>query len=96
MEKNLDFEYRDILKNPPTPEEVNLLARRAGVTPLELINKKSAVFKKLGIGIEHLAQEEAARLISDNPRIMIRPLFADEERVYLGLEPHELEKKFLR
>lgn len=96
MEKNIDFVYRDILKEPPDSEEIDLLAKQSGVTHVGLINRKSAVFRRMGIDLEQLTGDEASRLIYDNPRIMIRPLFADEKKVYLGFKPHELEKMFLR
>lgn len=80
----MDYEYRDILKQPLEAEELKELASRGGLPVEEMLNPKSAGFKKLGLDIGRIGSEEAARLIYENPKIMRRPLLTDGTNLVVG------------
>lgn len=48
---------------------------------IELINTRSQVFRKLGVDVGNLSEQEAIQLILAHPRIMIRPIFVGEGQV---------------
>lgn len=71
-------------------DEVLELAARMDVAASRLINPRSAGYKKLGIDRDAVDDHEAARLISENPRIMIRPLLGDGRRVVAGFDQEKM------
>ncbi|EEG76563.1 arsenate reductase and related [Dethiobacter alkaliphilus AHT 1] len=87
----MEFTYRNILKEPPTAQELEELAKRAGLQVNELINPKSKAFKDVGKDAEAVSPQEAKELISANPRIMYRPLLTDGKRLTMGFKPEEME-----
>lgn len=89
-EKNVDFKYRDILKNPPDENEVHTLAKLAGLNARELINPKSSAFKELGIDKESLSPKEAAEIIATHPKAMFRPILTDGNQAVVGFKTEEM------
>ncbi len=84
--------YRDIVKEPPTVEELFELARRGGTPVSGLVNPKSQGLKKLGVDFLSLSDQEAAELLSTNPKIMYRPLLTDGTTLTVGFKPELMEK----
>lgn len=80
----MDYQYRDILKQPLEAKELKELASRGGLSVKEMLNPKSAGFKKLGLDAGKIGNEEAAHLIKENPKIMRRPLLTDGTNLVLG------------
>lgn len=89
------MEYRDIIKQPLEEEEFLTLARQGGVSPDQLVNRRSKVFKDLKIDLQELSPEGVARVINENPKAMIRPLFSDAKSLVVGFDPDSV-KKMLR
>ncbi len=90
-EKNVEYQYRDILKDPLNPEEVTLLAKLAGLDARGLINPKSTAFKALKTEADSLTSEEAAELISANPKAMFRPIFTNNDQIVIGFNVEEAD-----
>lgn len=88
----MEYEYRDILKNPPALEELQVLAALGGMEVFDLLNIKSKAFKDLGIDLKNIASREAGELMVSNPRVMYRPLLTDGKKLVLGFKPEEMEK----
>ncbi|UNC91613.1 hypothetical protein HUE98_05625 [Candidatus Contubernalis alkalaceticus] len=91
MEKQMDFEYRNILKAPLSEEELLGLANLGGISIVDLINKKSKGFKDLKIDPLKISINEAVNIIMENPRTMIRPLFSDGSSIVTGFKEKEVE-----
>lgn len=90
MEKEIDFEYRDILKTPLSEDELVELANLGSMTIKNLVNKNSRGFKNLKIDFTNLSDDEAAQLILTNPKIMTRPLFSDGLGLAAGFKEEEV------
>lgn len=91
----MEFNYRNILKEPLQAEELNDLAAQAGIPVTELINKKSTALKKLDVDLPELTAEAAIKLLGEQPRIMHRPLFSNGKTLVMGFKKAtmpELEK----
>ena len=59
----------------------------------ELLNARSRGLKELQVGdISSLTESEAAKLMEENPKIMIRPLLSDGVKLVIGFKPEEMEK----
>lgn len=87
----MEYDYRDILKVPPGPQELESLAQTAGLTVKDLVNQRSPGYRKLGVNLEEISQEEAGQMMVDNPRIIIRPILTDGQTLVLGFRPEEME-----
>ena len=90
----MDFNYRDIVKNPPDVEELFQLASLGNFSVSYLLNKKSKNFKDLQKDAEELSDQEIAEMLSDNPKIMRRPLFVNGQRLVVGFKPENMEELF--
>lgn len=77
---------------PLSPEETEALAKLAGLEVRELVNTKSQVFKKMNVSLPELGDDDIIRLIQQNPRIIIRPLLTDGQRVLLRFNEQDYEK----
>lgn len=84
--------YRDIVKEPPSVEELFALAARGGITIADLVNPKSQGLKKLGTDPSSLSEQEAAELLSKNPKVIYRPLLTDGKSLAVGFKPEQMEK----
>lgn len=80
----MEFAYHDLLKTPLSGDQIVGITRLAGVRPEALVNTRSQAFKKLGVTLSELSQEDLLRMMADNPRVMIRPMLSDGQRVLLG------------
>lgn len=82
----MNFEYREIDKNPLTKEEVLTLAKQAQLNAVELINPRSRALKTMDVNTEALDEERAAELIAENFRVMHRPLLQKGQELILGFK----------
>ncbi len=64
-----------------------MLASLGQISVREMLNPKSAGFKKMGLALDRINNREAARLIEENPRIMRRPLLSDGKGLVVGFDP---------
>jgi arsenate reductase-like glutaredoxin family protein len=55
-----------------------------------LINPKSTALKAVGADLSSLTAEQAAELLSANPKAMYRPLLSDGRRLVIGFKPEEM------
>ncbi len=88
----MEYDYRHILKEPLSLEEMEGLASLGSMEIRDLVNRRSTVFKKLGVDPEAMTSRQAGELILKNPRIMYRPLFTDGANLVVGFKPEEMEK----
>ncbi len=63
------------------------MATVGGVTVKALVNPKSTGFKAMNLDLSEISDKEAAKLINENPKIMIRPLLSDGKKVSIGFDP---------
>ena len=81
-----------MVKQPPTVEELFELVGRGGITVIDLVNPKSQGLKKLGTDLLSLSEQEAAELLSKNPKVIYRPLLTDGKSLAVGFKPDQMEK----
>lgn len=75
------------MQKPLGKEELALLAARGGLTVKELLNPKSTGFRSIGLDLDAVDDDQAARLINANPKIMRRPLLTDGTGLAVGFDP---------
>lgn len=88
----MDFVYRDIVKEPPSGEELAALAVAGCTSVAGLVNPQSTGLKKMGVSRDGLSDQVAADLLMQNPKVMFRPLLTDGDSLVIGFKPEQMEK----
>ena len=92
---NVEYEIVDYLNNPPSADELELLAIKMGVKARDFIRTKEAVFKELNLQL-HLDDEHFMfQKMSENPKLIERPIVVKGDRAVLGRPPERI-REFLR
>ena len=87
----VDYEIIDYLNNPPSADELQSLADKMGVKARDFIRTKEAVFKELDLK-PHLDNDTVLfKKMSENPKLIERPIIVKGERAVLGRPPRNVE-----
>ncbi len=89
MQHEIEFVYRDLIKDPLSKEEIEGLSLLAGIGIDGLINKRSQIFKKLNISLNDISADDIFRLLKENPRIIIRPILTDGKQILFRFKESE-------
>ena len=90
-ENNAKVEIIEYLKTPPSLEELKELCSQIGILPKELIRFKEPVAKELGISKSiELTDEKWCKIMSDNPKLIERPIVVYNGKVVLGRPPEKV------
>ena len=88
---NVEYEIVDYLNNPPSADELESLAIKMGVKARDFIRTKETVFKELNLQ-PHLDDEHFMfQKMSENPKLIERPIVVKGERAVLGRPPEKVE-----
>ena len=91
----VDYEIIDYLNNPPSANELQSLADKMGVNARDFIRTKEAVFRELNLQ-PHLDDEPFMfQKMSENPKLIERPIIVKGERAVLGRPPERI-REFLK
>ena len=90
-DSNVEYEIVDYLNNPPSADELESLAIKMGVKARDFIRTKETVFKELNLQ-PHLDDEHFMfQKMSENPKLIERPIVIKGERAVLGRPPEKVE-----
>lgn len=92
----MDYTYRDLLKETPDLAELKKLAAPMKIGVDKLINIKSQDYKNLKPDLSKMKDSEIADLIKEHPRIMVRPVLSDGQRMLTGFKEDEYSAFFGR
>jgi len=88
----VDYEIVDYLNMPPSADELQSLANKMGLKARDFIRTKEAVFKELNLQL-HLDDEHFIfQKMSENPKLIERPILVKGERAVLGRPPNKVKK----
>ena len=91
---NLDqpYEVVDYINTPPSPDELQSLAEKMGIRAKDFIRNKEAIFKELDL-IMHLDDDHILfKYMSENPRLIERPIVVKGNRAVLGRPPEKINE----
>jgi len=91
-ELGVDYEIVDYLNNPPSADELQSLAIKMGVKARDFIRTKEAVFKELNLQLQLDDEPFMFQKMSENPKLIERPIIVKGERAVLGRPPNKVEK----
>jgi arsenate reductase (glutaredoxin) len=90
-DKGVEFERRDYFKDPFTVDELRALFDEIGMTPTDLLSKRSKAYKDLGLADRDVSDEELLQLIPDNPTLIRRPITVKNGEAVVGFSESKLE-----
>ena len=87
----VEYEIVDYLNKPPSVEELQSLAIKMGVKARDFIRTREAIFKELNLQ-SHLDDERFIfQKMSENPKLIERPIVVKEDKAVLGRPPAKIE-----
>jgi arsenate reductase len=93
QERGCDVEVIEYLKDPPDADQLEKFCRKMGLQPLELMRRKEARFRELGLSEkDSRSNREWLEIMADNPILIERPIVVHEGRVALGRPPERVLK----
>ena len=88
----VEYEIVDYLNNPPSVDELQSLAKKLGIKARDFIRIKETVFKELNLQ-PHLDDEHFMfQKMSENPKLIERPIIVKGEKAVLGRPSNKVEK----
>ncbi len=74
----------EYLKLPPTAKELDTVLGMLGMEPRELMRKKEAEYKELGLADEGLSRQDLIAAMVQHPKLIERPVAISGGRAILG------------
>ena len=91
QEQHLEVSERHIFRNAPTVDELKTLLALSENGVDSLLATRSQAFKQLNIDVEDLKLSELLKLMSDNPKLLKRPILTDGNEVIVGYDKATIE-----
>ncbi|MGE9214122.1 Spx/MgsR family RNA polymerase-binding regulatory protein [Exiguobacterium aurantiacum] len=91
QEQHLEVRERHIFRNAPTVDELMTLLALSENGVDSLLATRSQAFKQLDIDVEDLKLSELLKLMSDNPKLLKRPILTDGNEVIVGYDKATIE-----
>ena len=74
----------EYLKTPPTVDELDSLLGMLGMEPRELIRKREAEYKELGLDDGSLTRDQLIAVMVEHPKLIERPIAVSGDRAGMG------------
>ncbi len=88
-ERDVDFEFIDVKKNPLSRHELKELEEKVGLNTL--VNKRGMKWRNLGLKDKDLNEEELFEALLEHQVMIKRPVLVDEEAVLVGYDEDSFE-----
>ena len=83
-EQGIEPEIVKYLDEPPDMETMEKLLGRLGIKPRDLMRKKEAEYKDLGLADTSLSRNQLVEAMVTHPRLIERPIVVSEKGAVLG------------
>lgn len=83
-ENGVNYVERHLFKNPPSAEELLEIIKMTTNGMDEILSTRSQKFKNLDVDIDDMTVRELLELLSEDPRLLKRPILTDGENVIIG------------
>lgn len=83
-EQGIEPEIVKYLDEPPDMETMEKLLGRLGIKPRDLMRKKEAEYKELGLADTSLSRNQLVEAMVTHPRLIERPIVVSEKGAVLG------------
>jgi arsenate reductase len=95
VEKGLEFECIEYLKNPITEKELRTIIAKMNIRPLELVRTKEAIYKKQFRG-KNFTDDEWIKIIIQYPALLKRPVVVKDYKAVVAVPPEIMDVLFTK
>ncbi len=88
-EREVDYEFVDVKKEPLSREEVKELAFKVGLDVL--VNKRGTTYRNLGLKDKEVSEEAMIDLLVENQSMIKRPVLVQDHAVLVGYDEDAFE-----
>jgi len=82
------------LEEPPSAEELDRVLNLMGKAPRDLMRRKESIYKELGLDDDNLTRSQLIVAMSENPKLIERPVVINGRRAALGRPPEAILEIF--
>lgn len=86
-----EFQIKEYLKEPLSENEVKELLEKLQIIPIQLVRQNESIWKENYKG-KDLSDNELVRIISENPKLIERPVVVKNNTAVIGRPPSNIEK----
>ncbi len=94
QENGISYEERHLFRNPPSADELMDIMKKTTSGADEILSRRSQTFKNLDVDINDMTVSELLDMLSEDPRLLKRPILTDGENVIIGFNSSAM-KNFL-
>ena len=88
--QNVDTEIVLYLETPPSTEEVTSILQKLGLSSRDIIRKGEEEYKLLNIKDQSLTENELITFMSENPKLIERPIVVKDDKAIIGRPPENV------
>ncbi|MDD9149222.1 MULTISPECIES: Spx/MgsR family RNA polymerase-binding regulatory protein [unclassified Sporolactobacillus] len=86
----VSYEERHLFRNRPNVAELMELIKLSKSGVEDILATRSTTYKQLDFDLDNLPLSRALRLLSEEPRLLKRPILTDGERLVVGYHRDDL------
>lgn len=97
-ENNIDFEEIEIVKNPPSKEELETMYKASGYELKKFFNTSGVKYRELGLKdvVKTESDDKLLEILASDGMLIKRPIAFDGENVLIGFKEDEYKEKLLK
>ena len=88
--QNVNTEIVLYLETPPSAEEVTSILQKLGLRSRDIIRKGEKEYKLLNIKDQSLTENELITFMSENPKLIERPIVVKDDKAIIGRPPENV------
>jgi len=89
-QQDVDTEIVLYLENPPSAQEVASILQKLGLSARDIIRKGEEEYKLLNIKDQSLTENELISFMSENPKLIERPIVVKDDKAIIGRPPENV------
>ena len=89
-QQDVDTEIVLYLENPPSAEEIASILQKLGLSSRDIIRKGEEEYKLLNIKDQSLTENELISFMSENPKLIERPIVVKDDKAIIGRPPENV------
>ena len=89
-DKGIDPQVVEYLKTPPGLDTLDEILTQLGMEPRDLMRKKEAPFKELGLDDPDVSRKALIAAMVENPILIERPIYRKNGKTRLGRPPEKV------
>ncbi|AMA72556.1 MULTISPECIES: Spx/MgsR family RNA polymerase-binding regulatory protein [Aneurinibacillus] len=91
-ENGIPYDERHLFKNPPSVEELLEIIKMTNNGTDDILSTRSRKFKELDKNIEEMTVSELLEMVSEEPRLLRRPIIFDGENLIIGYNRNAMQE----